>query len=506
MRLRLFHQLFILITATVLVAVLSMAAVMALNLQRGFAGYLEARDTEELEQFVAVASQRIAAGGGAPALRDGRITLGSLLGDLAKSQGRPPRPRPPPPPGMGPPPGYGPPDFGPPPEMDGRRPPPPPPRGPHGRRPRPPEDFGARLILFDASRTLIAGPPGAATFPPERGTTRPIQIDGRTVALVQLIPRGRTPRGVEARFLTSQYRGAMWLAVLLIALGALAAWGLARLGAKRLARVKDATDAIAGGDFSYRLPDHGHDEIDEVARNVNRMADSLARLDTARRRWLAEVSHELRTPLSAIRGELDALEDGVRVLDAAAVVSLNEEARRLSGLIEDLHFLAMSDLSGQPCHFAPADAVALCCRAVVRFGSQAQAAGIELTFENAVDDDRAVLWDAGRIEQLLANLLSNSLRYTDAPGKVRLSLASADGRLQLTVEDSAPGVPPEHLDQLFVPLYRLDAARSRVTGGSGLGLAVSEAIVRAHGGTIAAEASSLGGLAIRIDLPREAAT
>ncbi len=491
MRLRLFHQLFLLITATALVSVLSMAAVMALNLQRGFDGYLAARDAEELDMFAVVAGRRIAAGGGAQALRSGRVTLHAMLSDLAMTQGRPPG-RGMPPPGMGPPPG-----------PDGR-PPPPPPRGPDGRRPPPPEDFGARLILFDASHRLIAGPPGATDFPANRGATRSIKVDGQTVALVQLIPRAPAPGGVEARFLTSQYQGALWLAALLTALGALAAWGLARLGARRLGRVKTATDAIADGDFAYRLPTHGRDEVDEVAHNVNRMAESLARLDTARRRWLAEVSHELRTPLSAIRGELDALEDGVRPLNAAAVISLNEEAKRLSGLIEDLHFLAMTDLSGQPCHFAAVDIVALCRTAISRFAEQASVAGMKLSLDYAGDPEVVARWDAGRIAQVLANLLTNSLRYTDAPGQVRITLDAGGDWVRLTVEDSAPGVEAQHLEALFAPLYRLEAARDRVSGGSGLGLAVSEAIVRAHGGTITAQASPLGGLAIRVDLPREA--
>lgn len=173
-------------------------------------------------------------------------------------------------------------------------------------------------------------------------------------------------------------------------------------------------------------------------------------------------------------------------------------------ILEDLHFLAMTDLSGQPCRFTQADAVAICAKTIARFGSRAKAAGIALTFDTMGDPDPCVRWDVARIEQLLANVLTNALRYTDAPGQVRVMLAAVGEHLHVTVEDSAPGVPPEHLEALFAPLYRLDAARSRVSGGSGLGLAVSEAIARAHGGTIVAAPSSLGGLAIRIALPRMA--
>jgi two-component system sensor histidine kinase BaeS len=234
------------------------------------------------------------------------------------------------------------------------------------------------------------------------------------------------------------------------------------------------------------------------------MARALQRLDAARRRWLAEVSHELRTPLAAIRGELDALEDGVRPISIAAVKSVNEEAMRLSSLVQDLHFLAMSDLSGPPCQFQAADAWALCKAAVERFAAPAAKAGLELQWTGPDDGPLEVYWDPGRIEQMLANLLSNSLRYTDAPGRVRLSVTPASDAIEICIDDSAPPVSGEHLPRLFEPLYRVDAARSREDGGSGMGLAICEAIVRAHRGRIDADASTLGGLRVRISLPKDA--
>jgi two-component system sensor histidine kinase BaeS len=113
-----------------------------------------------------------------------------------------------------------------------------------------------------------------------------------------------------------------------------------------------------------------------------------------------------------------------------------------------------------------------------------------------------VRWDGRRIEQLLGNLLDNSLRYTDAPGCVRLTLQIDAGEVLIDLDDSAPGVPAVDAARLFEPLYRADAARSRHTGGSGLGLAICHAIVQAHGGAITATASELGGLQVRIRLPR----
>eukprot|EP01035_Chromulina_nebulosa_P048438 gene48438-65732_t len=180
------------------------------------------------------------------------------------------------------------------------------------------------------------------------------------------------------------------------------------------------------------------------------MAETLARLDTARRRWLAEVSHELRTPLAAMRGELEALADGVRPLTLDAIASVNDEALSLSRLVEDLHFIALSELATPPTRFAQADAVALCRQAIARFADRAAVQGIRLGFDRNGHDALPVLWDGQRIEQLLANALTNSLRYTDAPGKILITLATAGTgdatTVSLTIDDTAPGVPDALLD------------------------------------------------------------
>jgi two-component system sensor histidine kinase BaeS len=474
MRLRLFHQLFLLITASALVAALALATVLSLNLGRGFQDYLAARDVELFDAVGNDIEARLNAS-------DAPVDIVDALREIGR-----------PPPFDGPPGGF----EGPPPLFD--RPPPPPPRGRH--RP-PPEAFGARLVLVDADGVQRAGrplPPDAAV--PTSILRRELHQNGRVVGTLRLLPRGPTPAGVEARFLRSQYQGAAWLTALLLLLALVPAWWLARLATTQLDRLLHATAAIARGDFSVRIAPGGGVEVAAVGTNVNMMAASLERLDGARRRWLAEISHELRTPLSAIRGELDALEDGVRPLTPAAIVSIGEEARRLSALIDDLHFLAMSDLSGPSCRVADIDAAALVAKGVARFGPAAAQAGLALSM-TPCPTPLPARWDAGRIDQLLGNLLTNSLRYTDSPGHITVSLAIVGADIILAVDDSAPGVAPEHLPRLFEPLYRPDAARSQADGGSGLGLAVCEAIVRAHGGSIAATASAQGGLRVAARLP-----
>ena len=176
---------------------------------------------------------------------------------------------------------------------------------------------------------------------------------------------------------------------------------------------------------------------------------------------------------------------------------------QLTRLVDDLHTLAVADLGQLPCHFAAGDANASLARMARRFETRAAQLGLSLSIQPGA---RAMLaqWDFGRIEQLLSNLLENSLRYTHAPGQVHVHWRSLDDALELTVADSAPGVPAAQLGQLFDPLFRVDSARTR-TGqhGSGLGLSIVRAIVEAHHGTVTASASRLGGLTIQISLPLE---
>jgi two-component system sensor histidine kinase BaeS len=273
--------------------------------------------------------------------------------------------------------------------------------------------------------------------------------------------------------------------------------------------VQAATERIARGEFDVRLQgrqqgEERSDEIGDLVRNVNRMAEGLQQLEGARRRWLADISHELRTPLAVLRGEIEALVDGVRPLRPEAIVSLHEDALHLGKLVDDLHLLAMSDLQSLPCRFDELDAVDLAQQSVARLQTRAAAKGLALSVETGPLTTLPVRWDRTRSEQLLGNVLENSLRYTDAPGRIVLALKRQGDRISIDIDDSAPGVPTADLPRLFEPLYRADAARSRERGGSGLGLAISHAIARSHSGRIDAAISSLGGLRLRIELPATA--
>ena len=488
MRLRLVHTLSLWLLAAVGASVLAMGGVSAWNLREGFSSYLQARDLERLDKFVLIVTDSMRETGGIAALKERRVTMPMLLGTLARLEGDTRLPRPPAE-------GLAPSSLpGPRSAMEGRA------EAPRAAGPR--DAFGARVAIFNPDGSPLLGRPLPAG--PDALIERPVRLDGHVVALVRLRPQNRVADEYDVRFLRSQYLGIAGVAAALMVLAlALAAW-LSRQWARPLAAVQEATARIARGELQVRLPLERADEIGDVVRNVNLMAESLQRMEGARRRWVADISHELRTPLTGLRGEVEALVDGVRPFNQAAAVSLREEVLRLGALVEDLHLLAMADLRRLPCDPVDCDATVLAQDAMRRLQTRAEARGLTLVLSKDTPASLPVRWDPARMMQLLGNLLENSLRYTDAPGCIELGVLRQGRQVVLTVDDSPPGVAEADLQRLFEPLFRADAARSRHDGGSGLGLAICEAIVQAHGGHVAAQASARGGLRVVVTLPESA--
>ena len=496
MRLRIAHQLSLLLTAAVVLAVLAVGGVSLWNLRSGFGDYLRLRDEEQLARFVQLLQRRSAADPSMNWLRGNRDVQRDLMDEL---MGRPPRPRPGTPEAPPAEPGQNPQGRRPPPPgMEAGRPPPPP-------RPAVSGNIAERVLVLDAQGYWLAGrrqPPHLAR------TVRAVQVNGVDVAFVELSAEPE-PEGMDAHFLQRQTTGMLLTGLGTIALALLAAWWVSGHWSRPLRQLQLATHRIALGEQGVRIAVPGTPgasrsgslEIDELVTDVNAMVVALAKLEDSRRHWIAQISHELRTPLAVLRGEMESIEDGARQPTPAVMASLREEVAQLTRLVDDLHTLAVADLGQLPCHFAAGDAHASLARMARRFETRAAQLGLSLSIQPGA---RAMLaqWDFGRIEQLLSNLLENSLRYTHAPGQVHVHWRSLDDALELTVADSAPGVPAAQLGQLFDPLFRVDSARTR-TGqhGSGLGLSIVRAIVEAHHGTVTASASRLGGLTIQISLP-----
>lgn len=352
-----------------------------------------------------------------------------------------------------------------------------------------------RIYLLDDNFNWIAG---ARTSGAELTRKVAVEVDGKTVGWVgvRAAESGVSPEA--RRFLDYQERALLLSLLIALAVALTLGYLLARSLSRPVASLRDTVHQLTSGRFNARSGVKSADEIGELARHVNRLAETLEKNETTRRRWTADIAHELRTPLSVLQGELDAVRDGIRPLTTATVVSLQEEVAHLSELVDDLQTLALADAGALNIRLQPVDLSNLLHQVIVAFKERISAAGLHLEFD--VPARLEMMGDPQRLRQLLQNLLENSCRYTRAGGRIEVRLAEQEGFALLEISDSAPGVDAVHWPHLFERFYRVESSRGRAGGGSGLGLAICRNIVDAHGGEINATGSALGGLTIHVRL------
>jgi signal transduction histidine kinase len=267
-----------------------------------------------------------------------------------------------------------------------------------------------------------------------------------------------------------------------------------------------AATRLAHRDLSQRVQVRGDDEVAQLGRTFNQMADSLQRAENSRREMTADIAHELRNPLAVQRANLEALQDGVFPLTPESLDPILEQNLLLTRLVDDLRTLALADAGQLELQVTPTDFPALVRRVCERFTAQANASQVRLSLDvsSGVADNGAahsLRLDPLRVEQILNNLLSNALRHTPQGGKVTVRLDSDEHRARLSVRDSGPGIPPEALPAVFERFFRADRSRSRSEGGTGLGLAIARQLAEAHGGSLNAANHPEGGAEFCLTLP-----
>jgi signal transduction histidine kinase len=211
-----------------------------------------------------------------------------------------------------------------------------------------------------------------------------------------------------------------------------------------------------------------------------------------RRNMVADVAHELRTPLSVLQGNLRAILDDVYPLEKAEVARLYDQTRLLSHMVNDLHELAQAEARQLPMHFTHTDMADLVENVAGMFAPVAEAEGVGLKVDVG-DDLPDVRADSARLSQVMNNLLVNALRHTPKGGCIELRAARENGHVRLDVEDTGEGISRDHLPHVFERFYRADRARSRATGGAGLGLAIAKAIIHSHNGDISVSSEGVAG-------------
>lgn len=264
-----------------------------------------------------------------------------------------------------------------------------------------------------------------------------------------------------------------------------------------VADVMDAAERIANGHYESRVRVRGPREMHRLAGSFNEMAERLESGERRRRDLLADVAHELRTPLSVIRGNVEAVLDGVYPPDEAHLGTALEETVVMSRLLDDLQTLSTAEAGVLRLHREVVDPAALVEDAVLAFGARADAGDVSLEMR-AAPSSQAIDVDPVRIGEVLGNLVSNALRHAPPGSSVIVSAEAlaADAAFQFSVSDAGPGIPVEELPQIFDRFVK-----SADSGGSGLGLAISKRLVEAHGGRISASSDPDHGTTISFTLP-----
>lgn len=289
-------------------------------------------------------------------------------------------------------------------------------------------------------------------------------------------------------------------------LGAVAGFLLARLISRPLASLRRAAGELARGHWGHRANLRGQDEVAQLGRAFDRMAEDLQRLDRTRRRFVADASHELRTPLAALRALAEPLAHSGDLPPETYREVAGEilgQVDRMQHLTEDLLELARLDNrleEGEHLQRAPRDLVALAREAAEAVEPLAQQKGVSLQVEPEVPT-LYVEVDDEAMHRVLSNLLDNGIKYTPAGGAVTVRVSRQGERALLRVIDTGEGIPPDRLPFIFQRFYRADPARARRTGGTGLGLAIADRLVRLHGGEISVDSTPGRGSTFTVALP-----
>ena len=363
---------------------------------------------------------------------------------------------------------------------------------------------GERVILADREGWIIADSEGellGETVGQDWGAPAALIVhNGAPVGSLYVgIPDSPGIIGNES-FLASVNRTLLLVAVV-AGLGAV----LLILGVSHriLAPVEALTAAarrMEAGDLSQRVEITSQDEIGDLARAFNAMADGLARLEELRRQSVTDVAHELRTPLTNIRGYLEALQDGVVEPERHVIDSLHEEAMLLNRLVDDLQAFSLAEAGQLRLERQPVALADVVDKAVEAARPRAVAKGVVLQAD-LPEDLPLVDVDPRRICQVLRNLLDNGLIHTPSGGEIGVVAQASDEWVEVKVWDTGAGIAAEDLPYVFERFYRADKSRSRATGGAGLGLAIARQLVEAHGGQIEVESEVGRGTQFTFTLP-----
>ncbi len=365
--------------------------------------------------------------------------------------------------------------------------------------PRPPTDtegLNWRLSLLDGDHHIVFGRESTA----KDALLIPLHRQDRVIGWLRVERVTWLEQGLAAQFRSTQFWAVVISAFIAFLISLLVSIPLGKAILHPVSLIIEGVRKITQGNLDHTIQWRDNDEFNKLIEDVNTLSSTLKANEKLRRTMMADISHELRTPLAVLQAEIEAIQDGIRPCDKRRLESLHKGVRGLSHTIDDLFDLSLADSGNLTYQKKKTDIVGLLKRCFDLYSTLF--AKKDIVLEQDLNGNCPVYCDPNRMQQVFSNLLNNSFRYTDSPGTVRMRTKMNSRNCTIVIEDSAPGVSDDQLSAIFERFYRVDKSRSRAHGGSGLGLSLCKTIIEDHGGTIMSSASSLGGVALSITLPR----
>ena len=369
--------------------------------------------------------------------------------------------------------------------------------------------YGVRIVVKDAEGDVIADSGGASSSHDADSTMHeefnlPLLSRGLEVGTVAMAPSVaplEVPEPSVSILASALNRSLLWTGLAAGLAGVLLVSLLSRRVLAPTRSLSSAASLLGQGDLSQRVSTQGRDEIADLGRTFNSMAEDLEQAEQQRRSLMADVAHELRTPLSNIQGYLEAVRDGLMQPDNRTIDTIHQQVLHLTFLVEDLRLLALADAGALRLYRDPDSLEQALSKSIEAVQPRAESRGISISMD-IPPDFPLVEMDRTRIAQVVGNLLENAISHTPEGGLVSVTAeVTTNGRARVSVADTGTGIPADDLPLVFERFYRVDPSRTRSTGGAGLGLTIAKQLVEAHGGSIYAESEPGEGSRFTFELP-----
>ena len=355
--------------------------------------------------------------------------------------------------------------------------------------------LSSRLSLYDEKHQFIVGEPAT-----DQIAYRPILVDQKVVGYLGLKPVLDQDDASSINFFSNQKRYLLLVYALTVLSSLVAALLMATYFKKPIQRLLNATLELTRGNYQHQVVIKRNDELGDLSNQLNHLADILHQHEESRRQWVADTSHELKTPLAVLQAQIEAMQDGIRKATPEHLDAMMRQVSSLKKLTQDLADLAQADAQQLKCYFAEVNPWDVVLQEVDNFKSTFEQNQLEVSLSG---EGALLSLDRDRFKQIIVNLLGNCVRYTEQGGKIQIHTQQNEHEWVLYVDDSPFGLSDEQLARLGERFYRVDDSRTRSTGGTGLGLALSCKLAQALGGSLAFNHSPLGGLRCVLTFPKQ---